>query len=440
MTAHSLQRWCNVPCEITLFEATERVGGKIQTPAFQSVPWSYEAGAAEFYDYSGFEDDPLKELILSLGLTVRPMGGPSVVLNDRILANIDDVRDALGADAARRLAQFDQVAKDQVTPLEFFYSGDDESVGHRARVGQFSELLEQVSDPLVRRYVQVMIHSDLAAEPSQTSLNYGLQNYLMNDSAYMNLYGIEGGNWLLPQRLAEAIDAQIRPEHRVLSIKRDEQGFLLEFERQGQRGQETFDFVIVALPHNQLLSVDYQGAALREAFARHHAFYHYPAHYLRITMLFERPFWRDSLSDSYWMLDAFGGCCLYDESSRQTDNPFGILGWLLGGDSAVELSAFDDESLIERAVDSLPSFLSQGRALLKEAHVHRWLSAVNAMPGGAECKSLEERHCPEPLDHSRLFVVGDYLFDSTLNGVLDSANFVALWIASQLESSGVSCD
>jgi hypothetical protein len=28
-----------------------------------------------------------------------------------------------------------------------------------------------------------------------------------------------------------------------------------------------------------------------------------------------------------------------------------------------------------------------------------------------------------------LFVVGDYLFDSTLNGVLDSADYVASWLA-----------
>ena len=32
-------------------------------------------------------------------------------------------------------------------------------------------------------------------------------------------------------------------------------------------------------------------------------------------------------------------------------------------------------------------------------------------------------------DYPRLFVVGDYLFDSTLNGVLDSADYAAGWIA-----------
>jgi hypothetical protein len=31
-------------------------------------------------------------------------------------------------------------------------------------------------------------------------------------------------------------------------------------------------------------------------------------------------------------------------------------------------------------------------------------------------------------------VVGDYLFDSTLNGVLDSASYVAEWLAEVIEA------
>src|SRR4029450_8274009 len=34
-----------------------------------------------------------------------------------------------------------------------------------------------------------------------------------------------------------------------------------------------------------------------------------------------------------------------------------------------------------------------------------------------------ERHVPDPLGHAGLFVVGDYLFDSTINGAHDSADF-----------------
>jgi hypothetical protein len=46
---------------------------------------------------------------------------------------------------------------------------------------------------------------------------------------------------------------------------------------------------------------------------------------------------------------------------------------------------------------------------------------------------MDVRHVPDPRQHANLFVVGDYLFDSTLNGVLDSADFVASWISEDME-------
>ena len=69
-----------------------------------------------------------------------------------------------------------------------------------------------------------------------------------------------------------------------------------------------------------------------------------------------------------------------------------------------------------------------------EGRVHRWIGAVNAIPGGLQARTLDRRHQPEPEDHPNLFVVGDYLFDSTLNGVLDSAQYVASWLAARLTS------
>jgi hypothetical protein len=45
---------------------------------------------------------------------------------------------------------------------------------------------------------------------------------------------------------------------------------------------------------------------------------------------------------------------------------------------------------------------------------------------------IEQRHQPDPVGHPGLFMVGDYLYDSTLNGVHDSATRVAAWIAADL--------
>jgi hypothetical protein len=133
------------------------------------------------------------------------------------------------------------------------------------------------------------------------------------------------------------------------------------------------------------------------------------------------------------MLDAFGGCCLYDESARNGGGEYGVLGWLLGGEAAVTQGNFDDATLIQNMLDALPPPLRHGKELFLEGQVHRWLGCVNGMPGGYPLQDFDTRHQPEPTAHPWLFVVGDYLYDSTLNGVLDSADYVAEWIIEELQ-------
>jgi hypothetical protein len=137
------------------------------------------------------------------------------------------------------------------------------------------------------------------------------------------------------------------------------------------------------------------------------------------------------------MTDAFGGCCVYDETARCADSTAGILGWLIGGEAALSFSNLRDDALIARAIDSLPECFKHGREMFIEGHVHRWVGAVNAMPGGFPLREPDSRHVPDPVENPRLFVVGDYLFDSTINGVLDSAECVADWITEETESAPV---
>jgi monoamine oxidase len=436
MTAYALQKHAVCPLQITIFEASDRLGGKILTPHFHKSssisPVRYEAGAAEFYDYSQFDDDPLKDLVAELGLPTNPMAGSAVIMNERVIANLDDVREKLGQKAHDALLEFDRSARDRMTPQEFYqsdYPDGSTSIPDRHR---FDSLLAKVAVPSAREYIETLIRSDLATEPRHTSTGYGLQNYLMNNPAYMQLYSIEGGNERLPQELAARIDAEILLRHPVSSIRKVESGGLrIESPSARDNYSDEFDFVVVALPHNQLKSVVFGGDDLAHAINRHYDYYHYPAHYLRITVQFKVPFWRETLTDSYWMLDRFGGCCLYDESSREPGSTVGVLGWLLGGTDAEEMSERGDQQLINAALDSLPDFLAHGRQYFVEGHVHRWINSVNALPSGLVPLSLDRRHQPEPDEHPNLFLVGDYLFDSTLNGVLDSANYVAAWIAAQ---------
>ncbi|MFM8274705.1 MAG: flavin monoamine oxidase family protein [Gemmata sp.] len=436
MTAYCLQKYAAVPYRATIFEASPRLGGKIVTGWFQSTGARYEAGAAELYDYSPVDEDGLRELVEELGLSITPMRGSAVIMSDRVLSNLEDVARHLGPGACAAVRAFDRRAKDQISPREFYHS--DECVGAEAAPDTFAAALERVPDPRARAYIRNMIHSDVAAEPEQTSLSYGLHNYLMNDPAYMQLYSIEGGNERLPRELAARSRATKLLGHAVTSVGTASDGRLaVTSAHAGAERRDAFDFLALALPNSHLPRLAFRGERLAAAMRDHCAHYDHPAHYLRVTVLFRRNFWREALTDSYWMLDKFGGCCLYDESSREPESPHGVLGWLLGGDAARDMSSWSDERLVEAALDSLPALLAHGRALVAEAHVHRWIGSVSALPGGRVKRSLDRRHRPEPVGHPNLFVVGDYLFDSTLNGVLDSAEYVAESVAARMaEFSG----
>ena len=132
------------------------------------------------------------------------------------------------------------------------------------------------------------------------------------------------------------------------------------------------------------------------------------------------------------MLDAFGGCCVYDESALHDAGGRGVLGWLIAGADALSLCNSGDQALIARALESLPDELYDAacRGLI-EGKVHRWAGALSGQPGGFPLRDPWSAHRPEPIEHAGLVVVGDYLFDSTLNGVLRSAH-----IASELIATG----
>jgi monoamine oxidase len=386
MTAYQLQQRCSVPFEVTIYEASSRLGGKILTKQFSSAPVSYEAGAAELYDYSHIGEDPLRDLIDKLGLKVTPMSGTSVVIHDQMLRDLDDVGRVYGEATQKAVLDFDARAKQWMSPLEYYDADWQESNADPKAGSNFRDELAQVPDEAARRYLRTLVHSDLATEPHRTSASYGLQNYLMNDSDYMRLYTIEGGIERLPEELAARVEARILLREPVVRVERIEgrdacASYLVR--RGGTMASEEYDFVVVALPNACMPLIEWGGDALGEAMHRHCAHYDYPAHYLRVSVLFREVFWESVLQDSYLMLDAFGGCCLYDESSRNGCRSAGVLGWLLAGDEAMVASNHTDEQLVRRALDSLPSFLQRGRELFVEGQVHRWIGAVNGLPGGS---------------------------------------------------------
>jgi monoamine oxidase/SAM-dependent methyltransferase len=420
-TARLLAKKLNDAIEITVFEAAPRLGGKVLTTCFEKSGIAFEAGTAELYDYSMHGLDPLRELVKKLGLKVMPFQGGVVILGDRILRSADDVRRVFGLRTLAAIRAFRRQCA-EILDTECYYQGSwsEENTSVLSSM-TFETLLQRVPDEAARRYLLTAVRSDLATESNSTNALNGVKNVLMDNPRYLKLYAIAGGLEQLIAKLAASLRAKILLRHRVNAISRSGEDYLVH--RGGKR--YPFDVVVLALPDYDLRGIEFEDRDLRHAISAHCKFYDHPGHYLRVTALFRTPFWRRKVPGNYFMIDAFGGACVYDESSRFDAGGKGVLSWLLAGQDARMLSSLDDNALCRTMIRTLPGPLrDQAARELKDGMVHRWIGGINALPGGVPQKDLQSRHQPEPHRHPNIFVVGDYLFDSTLNGVMDSADYV----------------
>lgn len=432
MTAYRLAHRRDGPYRVTLLEASGRLGGKLTTRSFDAAQVPYEAGAAEVYDYSGLGDDPLRTLVDELDLPTRPMEGQTVVFDGRVVRGDEDIARYWGAATLREIRAFrNRVAA--LMPAESWHPDSwPFDRAHPWAGRSCTELLDTVADPVARHYLKVAAHTDLATEPHLTNGLNGIKNFVMDIPGYVGFYAIQGGMSRLGERLAEDLGrTEVVKRARVTSIEHCSGGaWRVRHERAGGVRARMFDAIVLALPASQLGTVEYVGDPFEPAMRRHIARFDRPGHYLRVSMLFRSPFWETHLRGSWFMVDAFGGACVYDESARYDTGGFGVLGFLLAGNDALAAMNLAEQTLAEQAIRSLPRAVrTQASAELLEARVHRWCGGVSGQPGGLPAMDPAVSHRPDPDRLPGLLIVGDYLFDSTLNAVLRSADLVVELLA-----------
>lgn len=424
MSAWYLKRKLGELCRVTIFESSDRLGGKILTRKFDSANAMYEAGVAEIYDYSMTGPDPLRELIQHFGLQTIPMDAEQVHLDGELLDDVPGMRRKYGAKTASAIEAFRRRCTEMVSPIEYYEGVGAHDNEHPWAYLTAEELLDrEVDDATAKRFFKVMARSDIATESHNTNGLNALKNFVMDVDGYIGLYSIQNGNEQLIECLQSEVDADIQLNHRVLKVGKTEAG-RYQLNMMNGKGPETrdFDLVLLCLPHSWLATLGFEGEALRRSMVKHVAYFDRPAHYLRVSLLFDEPFWGEKIPGSWFMSEAFGGCCVYNEGSRHDVGRHGVLNFLIAGSDALAFANLSDQELITAALKSLPPSLGEARAHFLEGKIHRWLSSVNALPGGMPARDVMTNHRPEPKQHPGLVVVGDYLFDSTLNGLLDSSD------------------
>jgi protoporphyrinogen oxidase/SAM-dependent methyltransferase len=424
MSAWYLKRKLGELCRVTIFEASDRLGGKVLTGKFDSAPAIYEAGVAEIYDYSMTGPDPMRELIQHFGLQTIPMNAEQVVLDGELLNDVAAMRGKYGAKTADAIEAFRKRCSQLVSPIEYYEGVGAHDNEHPWAYLTCEEVLDrEVDDPVAKHFFKVMSRSDLATESHNTNGLNALKNLVMDIDGYIGLYSIQNGNEQLIECLRSEIDADIQLNHRVLKVGKTAGG-RYQLNMMNGKGPETrdFDLVLMCLPHSWLATMGWDGESLRQSMVKHIAYFDRPAHYVRVSILFDSPFWGDKIAGSWFMSEAFGGCCIYNEGSRHDVGRHGVLNWLIAGSDALAFANLDDQALIDAALKSLPASFGDARAHFIEGKIHRWLSSVNAIPGGLPARDVITNHRPDPKGHPGLVMVGDYLFDSTLNGLLDSSD------------------
>jgi monoamine oxidase len=166
----------------------------------------------------------------------------------------------------------------------------------------------------------------------------------MDVDGYLDVFSVVGGNEQIVARLADELDAEIRLNSAVTSVEPlVDGGYRLELLVNGVGETATADYVVVALPLASLSTIHWRSEALEIAMDKHIGYFDRPGHYLRASLLFQRPFWRDTLAADWWMLDAFDGCCVYDESARNDCGGYGVLAFLIAGNAALALANVSDQ-------------------------------------------------------------------------------------------------
>lgn len=424
MSAWYLKRKLGDLCRVTIYEASDRLGGKIVTRKFDSAPAMYEAGVAEIYDYSMTGPDPLRELIQHFGLQTIPMDAEQVQFGGELLNDVAGMRRKYGAKTAAAIEAFRERCAEEMSPIEYYEGvGAHDNENPWAYKTAEQVLDEEVEDETAKRFFKVMARSDIATESHNTNGLNALKNYLMDVDGYIGLYSIQNGNEQIIECLQSEVNADVQLNHRVLTVGKAPTG-RYQLKMMNGKGSEArdFDLVLVCLPHSWLATVGWEGEQLRKSMVKHFSYFDRPAHYLRVSILFDTPFWGDKIAGAWFMSEAFGGCCVYNEGARHDVGKHGVLNWLIPGSDALAFANLSDQELIDAALKSLPAGLGDARAHFMEGKIHRWLSSVNAIPGGLPVRDVMTNHRPEPKEHPGIVLVGDYLFDSTLNGLLDSSD------------------
>ena len=347
-------------CNITLFEARERVGGRVWTIRDGFGNMHGEAGG-EFIDE---EQHEIRKLARELGLREAHI----------LRGGFSHYR--LGNNGRRRIRSPSSGWRQTGLALEplihaYKLNGEQWNGPIATKIGAYSVaswLDEFDATPDVRATARLM-RGFFVADPEQLSLLPYIEQFADgNDPAGRTVFRIIGGNDRLPDRIAGKLQNSVRLGHVVSRIVQTKKGVRITLKnRHGKRIEVTGDYAVVTVPAPIAAEIEFIPSlpdSQREAFVR--------LRYGRATkslLQFNRPLWRRPGHPRACATDLDIGA-IWDSSEDQR-NCRGMLALLAGGGASnatrLVLQASGAEGLANRL-----KFFGVGRARLVASRTVTW--------------------------------------------------------------------
>ena len=310
---------------VTILEARDRVGGRVQTVRDVFAEGQHaEAGA----DLIEGEQTLVLELARTLGLKPRRILRHGFTYYGPDAAGRNRVWRGLGSwgEAARRLRR-------EIALYKAVDQASDSGVGDAFNGISVADWLKKERASRSFALGLRAMRGFFLADPEELPLLSLIELFAEGETPGEGpIYRIPGGNDRLPQKLAASLKAKIVLRAHVERVRQNDDGVRITFDEAGRRREIAADFAVLAVPATTARDIQFT-PALPELQHTAIAGLQYGAA-TRVLLQFETPFWRRQHRHR-----AFGTAlptgAVWDASEHQRGKP-GILMTLAGGAASAE--------------------------------------------------------------------------------------------------------
>jgi monoamine oxidase len=395
---------------VQVFEARDRVGGRLETVSLPSGGF-YEAGG----EWIDADHHRTAALLREFGMEPeKAEGWPGMVVcqgdfakEDQLWPDAEEDAEALHQEAAEICSRLPEPA----------WASTDHQDLDLQTLDEFIQL--QCLSPRGRWLASAVSRSDEGEDPDRVGLLgwlVGYRHYLNRSPGDMSLYRIPGGAGALCQRLAEAINGPIHLNRPLRSVELREDIVELWFDGE----MAFFDRVVMTLPPAALLNVDFASAVPPEKEAAWGLMGSSRA--IKVALAFDAPWWREGGASGRILSDL--PCQQIWESGR---NGAHVLCCYICGDGAEFILGSKDP--VETCLKALNEICPEADDSFIEGWVHDWindpwsLGAFSHLPPGSVMGALP--HLKTPVE--RIHFAGEYTAEwlGFIEGALESAERAA---------------